>query len=373
MKTYPTLYAKDNLNNTRIWYCVQDGNSYYSVSGIKDGQLVTSEPTITIGKNIGKKNEVTPENQAEAEILAMYKKRKKLKYFENIEDIDKKNYFQPQLCKNYADYADELQFPVIVQLKMNGGCAVAKKNGIFSRKGEKYHTIPHIENALQPFFEKYPNAIIHGELFNPELKQKLNELMKIVRTSVNITPELLQRSEQIVRLYYFDGYLDDSGKNNSYEIRQNILNKELHNALFCEPVVSEYAHSHEAVNHIFERYIADGDEGVVVKVLNEPYEQKRSRNSLKLKPTDDAEAEIVSIDDGEGNWANKAKSILLRMPDGREFRAAFKGNMEEATEMFNNKSDYIGKQATYYYNGFTGKGKGLPNFAQLDYNNMFKS
>lgn len=42
---------------------------------------------------------------------------------------------------------------------------VATKNGLFTRKGEKYISVPHIEEALKPFFDKHPESVLDGELF----------------------------------------------------------------------------------------------------------------------------------------------------------------------------------------------------------------
>ena len=72
---YKTLYSKDSTGKIRVWSMVQEGNKYHTISGVKDGQLVVSEYTTVEGKNTGKKNETTAEEQAKTEILAKYKKQ----------------------------------------------------------------------------------------------------------------------------------------------------------------------------------------------------------------------------------------------------------------------------------------------------------
>jgi hypothetical protein len=71
MKTFTKLYKKDNTGKVRYWYMETDGGAYRSVSGI-GGREDTSEQisawTYTEGKNIGKVNETTPEEQAFLEV-----------------------------------------------------------------------------------------------------------------------------------------------------------------------------------------------------------------------------------------------------------------------------------------------------------------
>ena len=120
---------------------------------------------------------------------------------------------------------------------------------------------------------------------------------------------------------------------------------------------------------VYDNYVAQGHEGAILRFPDSPYEHKRSSLLLKLKPTDDAEFEVIGVEEGAGNWSGIAKIINCRMDDGREFNATFKGTMAQAKEFLDNKDKYIGKKYTIFYNGFTGKGEGLPNYAQFDYAN----
>jgi ATP-dependent DNA ligase len=63
------------------------------------------------------------------------------------------------------------------------------------------------------------------------------------------------------------------------------------------------------------------------------YEQKRSKQLLKRKEFQDAEYELVSIEEGLGNWSGVAKKITCRLPDGRTFGAGIKGDKKRAAEL----------------------------------------
>jgi ATP-dependent DNA ligase len=66
--------------------------------------------------------------------------------------------------------------------------------------------------------------------------------------------------------------------------------------------------------------LEEGYEGQMVR-LDGPYEQKRSKLLLKRKEFQDAEYDLVRVDEGLGNWAGYGKKAVLRLPDGREFGA----------------------------------------------------
>ena len=85
MKTFPTLYKKSSTG--AIWYWLisvletPNSGKFYDIE-IEHGVIRTSSPqitsdTITKGKNVGKKNETSIFQQAEAEAQAKWEKQKK--------------------------------------------------------------------------------------------------------------------------------------------------------------------------------------------------------------------------------------------------------------------------------------------------------
>jgi len=151
-KTFDTIYTKDTLGNIRIWYMEQNGNKYRTISGLSDGEKVTSEWSHAEAKNVGRSNETT---SIEEPMLA-----------QPLHKLSK----QPDFSKEKWG----------MQCKFNGNRCIATKDGLFTRKGEKYMSVPHIENALKPLFKMYPDAVLDGELFNNDLRQQLNEISKLI-------------------------------------------------------------------------------------------------------------------------------------------------------------------------------------------------
>ncbi len=365
------LYSRTATGAVQVWWAEQDGDKYTQSYGQQHGAIVTTDPTVCLPKNVGRANETSGEAQAAKEVKALYTKKLKTGYFENIEDIDKLQYVEPMLAKKFDDRKAKVVYPVIVQNKYNGARCVATKDGLFSRKGEKFLSCPHIEESLASFFEKNPDAVLDGELLGTGFKDKLNETMSIIRRTVNITPEHYERSKELVRYHVYDGYgFAGVEKTTTYVTRQTAIDLVLEDKEFIVSVPSLVCHNEEEVMKYFKTLIDNNEEGAIVRVINSPYENKRSWNLLKLKPEDDDEAVIVDIMEGTGNWAGTGK-IMTLLWRGKETDATFKGSHEEATLFLKEKDKWIGRTVTFLYNGFTGLG--LPNYARVDINNCLKS
>ena len=373
--SYKTLYSKDTSGNIRVWLMEKNTNYYRTVSGVLNGNLVTSEWTETLGKNIGKTNETSDEEQTIKDIESQYKKKLKTGYFENINDIDKIQFIEPMLAKNYKDYKGKIDFSKndwIIQCKLNGSRAIAVKSGIFTRKGEKYLSVPHIEESLKPFFNEYPDAALDGEFFNNSLRENLNELMSIVRRTVNITEEDIQKSKNIVQYHIYDGF--NFGHNleekSPYSFRKYFINQVCLSLPYLKKVYDYSVNNEEDLEYWFNSFLKDKQEGLILRDVTKGYERKRSKNLLKYKPVNSSECIIQSINEGEGNWSGKAKIVTVNW-QGKVFDITFKGNMEDAIQMLCDSDKWIGKEVTFEYYGLTGLG--TPNYGQLDYRNCLKT
>jgi ATP-dependent DNA ligase len=380
-KTYDTIYSKDSLGNIRIWYMKQQDAKYCTISGLKDGEKVTSEWTLVEGKNTGKKNATSAEQQATAEIISRYKKQLKTGYFKNIKDAGKILYVEPMLAQSLHKLADK-NLPDYnkqhwaIQCKFNGNRCVATKSGLFTRTGERYMSVPHIEAALKPFFDKNPDAVLDGELFNNDLRQKLNEISELLRKTVKITPEILAKSKNMVRYYVYDGYgfnsdTYDFDAATPYRIRKEYIDGNIVGAYdYIEHVETTTIKNESHMMEIFQKYLADQQEGGILRNMAAPYEHKRSKNLVKVKVDEDDEAVIVDLTDGNGNWSGAATNVTLKWKD-KTFDGVFKGEYEQRVEILKNKKDWIGKTVTFFFMGLTGLG--TPNFARVNPDNCFKT
>tara|TARA_R110000868_G_scaffold32231_1_gene117458 strand:+ start:1213 stop:2352 length:1140 start_codon:yes stop_codon:yes gene_type:complete len=369
------LFSRDTKGKVRVWWMDQQGERYRTNSGLQDGEIVTSEWTVAEAKNAGKKNETSSISQATKEVEAKYKKQLKSGYFKSIKDIDRKTFVEPMLAKQYKDYKEDIDFSKgqwVLQVKLNGNRCIATKDGLFTRTGETYTSVPHISKSLESFFNSNPDAILDGELYNYDLRQQLNELSKLVRKTVHLTPEDFAQSKKLIQYYIYDGYgFNGMDESVSYDKRKKWIDDNLSKCNECIKVLKyQSIFNKDSFNKFYQTYINDGEEGGILRNALGGYEHKRSKNLLKIKPEDDAEFKIIDIQEGNGNWAGKAKIISVKMSNGEVFDATFKGSMEDAAICLKEKSKWIGKTVTINYFGLTGLG--TPNYAQFNYRNCIK-
>jgi DNA ligase-1 len=370
MNNLPILYARGENDKILEWQIEVNGNKYRTHSGAQDCLRVTSEWTICQGKNIGRTNETSPQEQASKDAKSHWdKKVKSGGYWENIEDIDKQKFIQCMLANKFEDHKHKIKYPVMVDKKLNGGRCITTKDGQFTRKGEKYLTVKHLLDNLKSVFDKYPNLVLDGELYSHKFRFQLNEIMKLIRKTVHITPDDLQRSNDIIEYHVYDGWgFENITQETKCSERRDALKKILNKIESVYVLDYNWAKNEKDVYNIFEAHVKDGYEGSIVRV-DAKYQQKRTNDLLKVKPENDAEAIIVDIHEGEGNWANTGKVISLRW-QGLTFDATFKGTYEEGKQFLKDKNAWIGKEVTFLYNGLTGLG--VPNYARVDIQNCLK-
>lgn len=393
MKTWPTIYARSNTGAVLEWHVEQDSAKYRSISGQTDGQKVVSSWTEARPKNVGRANETTAEQQASAEIQSKYDKQLKSGgYWDSLSDIDKNRFFQVMLAKSLKDYEDKLDWQegVGVQIKFNGERVCIRANGAWTRTGERQLCIPHIVEALRPFFRKFPYAVLDGEGFNYDNRGRLNKIHSLMSKKTPTAAEL-QESRDLIRFYCYDGFgfpairngpvIDSSA---GYLERKAAIDNAFFSPCFAtryvhiiEPVKTWVVYSKAELDKLYQMFLADNQEGAIIRILGKPYECKRSKYLLKYKPVDDDEFRIVDVLEGDGKFSGRVSTFTCQRIDGKKFadgtdtfKATFKGGEDEAIEAWCNGSAAAlkGKVVTILYNGFTGYGK--PNYARLDWNNF---
>ena len=114
-----TLYGKDSKGDLRVWSIYTEGSEVVVKHG-KLGGKVQEKRYTTEGKNQGKSNETTPEQQAGLEAEAKYAKQLKSGYFPDKDDALGYIEFTPQKAHNYNDQAHKIVYPCLGQKKLDG-------------------------------------------------------------------------------------------------------------------------------------------------------------------------------------------------------------------------------------------------------------
>jgi len=350
-----TLYkAKDD--KFLQWSIEVEGNKYRVHSGQEGGKIVTSAWKYATPKNIGKANETTPEEQAQAEADAIYKQKIEKGYqltktvVPNIFKID------PMLAKKFDDYEDKISYPFYTQPKLDGIRCIITRKGMFTRNNKPITSCPHIFDEAIKFLNRHPDIeALDGELYSHELFDNFNKIVSLVK-KVKSEPQDLIESEQFIKYHCYDIVSELKFNKRNFIITNELSNNSYKNIKCVETSV---INNKSELDEQHEKYLADGYEGTIVR-LDAPYEKKRSKNLLKKKDFMDAEFEILDIIEGEGNRYGTAGYIETITKDGKRFKSNIKGTFEYLTELLVNKHHYIGKQATIKYFQLTPDG--IPRF-----------
>jgi len=353
---FQTLYkAKDD--KFLQWSIEVEGDKYRVHSGQEGGKIVTSTWKYATPKNIGKANETTPEEQAQAEADAIYKQKIEKGYqltktvVPNISKID------PMLAKKFDDYESKISYPFFTQPKLDGIRCVITRKGMFTRNNKLITSCPHIFDEALKFLNKYPDIeALDGELYSHELFDNFNKIVSLVKR-VKCEPLDYIESEKYIKYHCYDIVSELQFSKRNFRIYTELSTNEYYKYIVY--VETSSIHNKSMLDEQHEKYLADGYEGTIVR-LDAPYEKKRSKNLLKKKDFMDAEFKILDIIEGEGNRYGTAGYIETITNDGKPFKSSIKGTFEYLTELLVNKQQYIGKQATIKYFQLTPDG--IPRF-----------
>ena len=350
-KEFPILYKYTQTGATQQWQIIVEEDRFYTIEGQKDGKLTTSLPTICYGKNIGKKNQTSPMEQAMAEATSKWQKKKDKSYNEVL--TDEKNFFEPMLAHNINDYK-HLLFTVrtFIQPKMDGLCCISENNKEMSRNGKEYVACPHLHQN---------EVILHGELYNSEYHDDFNKIVSLCKKS-KPTIEEIKESKDKVQLWIYD-FPSSKEKvfSDRYKDLTNWFNKTKNKSYVLVPTYEVF--SEQDIQKYTDKFLEDGYEGSIIRLDLGPYENKRSKQVLKKKEFVDEEYIIKDVVEGEGGRSGTVGKFIMELGDGRSFGSNVKGTFEYLKQLLSEKDDLIGKKATV--KSFAKTPAGIPRFGYV--------
>ena len=329
VETFQPLYKRDSKGKIRMWQMEigTDGKewAHRARSGLEDGQHVTSGWKTIAGKNISRANETSAEQQARNEITSLYTKQRDKAYFDDVAAIDSFEKFKPMLAHDYAKRGIVFDNGLVyAQPKLDGMRCAGRQDGLWSRGGKSIVAVPHVAKALEEVFEKYPDLIIDGELYNHALRDDFNKIMSLCR-KFKPTAEDIAESAEMVQFHVYDLF-DPHNPDMLFSQRIQILTDivTMLDTDVIQLVETIVVKSQEEFDAAYDRWAALGYEGEMGR-YNTPYENKRSRNLLKRKEFEDAEFVVLRVEEGKGNWAGYVKRFVVDV-DGKEVGCGVRGD-----------------------------------------------
>jgi DNA ligase-1 len=353
-----TIYKKTKTGATQEWTIEVVGNKYRTHSGQVGGIITTNEWTIVYGKNTGKLNETTDKEQTMKEAVAKRTKKLESGYFENIKHINKTQYFEPMLASKWEDSKDKITYPIFSQPKLDGIRCIVTSEGMFSRNGKAIISAPHIRESLSEVFETYPNLILDGELYADKFANDFNKIVSLVKKT-KPTDADLKESKKNIQYWIYDLPDNDIQFGDRCDRLHDLFNTFDSFSKHCIEVETTLCMSEDDVIDLYEGYVDAGFEGQMLRI-NGKYENKRSKLLMKHKSFIDEEYTIIGVCEGEGNKTNMVGYMTFETADGKPFKSNVKATFEESEEMFRNRKQLVGKQATIKYFNLTPDG--IPRF-----------
>lgn len=362
---FPVLYKKTSTDKIQYWKIWTEGNIIKTAYGQVDGKEQITEDVIHEGKNIGRSNETTPEQQAELEAKSNWDKKKKKNYVEDADraeksETDVEGGINVMLAHPYSKQGHKIKWPAYAQPKLDGIRMIAMVvDGIctlWTRTRKPITGIPHIQRELEALFPK-GNYVFDGEAYNHELRANFEQIVSYVRQEEPI------EGHEAVQYHIYDLPVEDTFARRNYLLNNLIPD----NTTYLHKVKTILIGEEDDAFGVFEAFLAEGYEGMILRNSTGTYVGKRSYDLQKVKEFDDDEFDIVDIEEGRGKLSGHVGAFVLKTAEGARFKAKLRGKIEKLKEYFDNPHLWRGKKMTVQYQGLTNGNKdgipqGVPRF-----------
>jgi hypothetical protein len=375
MASFPELQGDAQTGKTKMWSIkVTERDTGAGLVGVietthgyVDGKKQINEKIIAEGKNIGKKNETTPLQQAINEARSSWVKKKESGYApigvtderanDDAKSVDSEakgtsgargkgideDVPSPMLAHDYNKRGKSIKFPCYVQRKYDGTrCVGMPGKGLFSRNRKSY---PHMKHIVAEINKLPPSIILDGELYSDTLT--FQEIVGLVKR------ETLKNSDEEkqlqIKLHVYD-IINDMPYEQRYANLMMLFKR--HKFKHLTLVKTDMCESEDKMKEMHALYVAEGYEGIMLRNKTGAYKNARSADLQKYKCFEDSEFEIVNYKEGEGQEEG-CVIWICKTSEGKLFNCRPRGTREERGDLFINGKKYIGKMLTVIYQEMT--------------------
>lgn len=348
-KSWQKLYKRTSTGEEQEWSVSVEGATIVTRYGRVGGKIQEARDTLREGKNLGKKNATTAEQQAEVEAEALWTKKLKKGYTKDLAsamagetDALIKGGVLPMLASQFADYSDRIVYPCFGQPKYDGFRCVARvvdgKASLWTRTRKPYEPVfSLVRSALEKAF-RGQTIDVDGELY-------------IHGVEFSQLSEYIKNGDSRVEYWAYDLIdLEDT-----FQRRWQRLSETLKDP--SKPIVlsaTKQLGDEDDVTLYYESCLENGYEGIMVRQAAGLYKSSssRSRDLLKLKQFLDDEFEVVNVIEGRGKMAGHAIFVCMTK-GGVVFNAKMKGPHAELAKYLERPQDHFGKFLTVKYQNLT--------------------
>ena len=414
MTTYPTLYKRTKTGAIQQWAISIEaslfGTAIFKDAGQVGGKQTRHEELIAMGKNIGRSNETTPLEQAELQAKADWV-RKHDEGYKSLDDLlilesqdgwgywktstywsggytDVQSVLEMALPKFNTDASgnvkpmlakpvnwDKVTYPCYVQPKLDGvRCLMVVKAEspvvFLSRNGKEYTTLDHIKDDVTAFMcnetmgvcDSTDGFILDGEIYSDELT--FQEIIAAVKK---------QRPDSLKLKFRAYDVVNDQAQNTRWVQTEGLV--QAIGSDLVQAVETLTGTSREQVKMLHDKWVSEGNEGAMIRILAGTYDQgQRSSSLLKVKEFQDGEFKVVggkidkirmAISEGTKYEPRAIRLVdsftfVCEMPNGDTFDPKPVGTREQRAKYMTDLHLLIGKMLTVRHFGWTDDN--LPRF-----------
>jgi len=308
--------------------------------GFIDSKIQRNQKFVPKGKNIGKKNETTPWEQALLDAQSAWNSKKDQKYIEEIPgEEDNTGILLPMLAQTFTTRKHNIKYPAFVQPKMNGVRCLATRIShdtivYTSRNGKVWSYLDHLTPSILSSIEI--GETLDGEIFHPEWT--FQEIIRNVKKERPTTKEL--------QFWIYDKAISDLTFEQRFAWLSHHIQKR-RRALVLVPTTK--ISREEDVYRYHDDYVKHGFEGAIIRNIDGLYKfDHQSKDLQKYKKFFDAEFPIISGKEGTGNEEG-CVIFICQTKNKNTFAVRPKGSRELRRKWLQNIDQIIGKSLTVRY------------------------
>ena len=270
-----------------------------------------------------------------------------------------------------------IQFPCFAQTKMDGMRGViVKRDGrvvVFSRNG---NTMTKLDKHFEAMLSSVDNVVLDGELTVVDSESKLLD-RKTGNGILNKTVVETVSDEEVSRVRFTAwDLIDVCDFDKGIDRRTGVERLARLRAIPANPLFEvvqtfEIANLEEA-QELFKEQLAKGEEGIILKNNDHPWEDKRSKQCVKMKEVIEMDLKITGFAEGTGKASGMTGAIQVENKDG-SIKTSVGTGLDDATrkDIWARQEELIGTIITVKCNGVISR-KGadskslfLPVFVEL--------
>lgn len=363
--TFPQLFKKTStgaIQQWKIYVSHENGlSTIVSEYGQYGGKTITSSELVKEGKNIGKSNETDIYQQAVSQAESEWTRQLKKGYVKTLQEAQQgkvdaliEGGIFPMLAQKFSEQGHKIKYPALAQPKLDGHRCIAQFSPeevtLWSRTRKPITSAPHISQKLE---DLEGIEYLDGELYNHDYSADFESLTSVIRDSKGFDEdEILQ-----YHVYDMPHPTLTNGQRNEFlqSLKPKLEGSPIH---IVETLV---VNNEDELMEAFDRFLAEGYEGCIVRNMDGLYANKRSYDLQKVKEFLDDEFKVVDVEvSNKGRMAGKA-IFVCETAEGVRFTAKMIGNLDNLTQYAEHPELAIGRMMTVKYQGITSKNR-VPRF-----------